>query len=130
MNEGVSLVKGLFSTVMVVLISILLVGCQTASNSNMNSDPGIEKGFVLKVDKNKILLAKDISAEKFKEIKNKPLSKLLKDPQDVGLVYVYYSDIDNIKKGDQVKVWIKDGLEDSYPQRGDAKKIEKTGYKQ
>lgn len=108
--------------IIALLTAIIFTGCTSAGEQELSK----EEGYVLDKGDDVILVAKEISAEEFIEIDNKFVfgdpALDFDGPDEVGLIYISYEDIDNIKKGDKVKAWV-DGVGDSYPQQAKAVKV-------
>ncbi|GAA0430528.1 hypothetical protein GCM10008983_03670 [Lentibacillus halophilus] len=106
-----------------LLVSLSLFGCGTDTDSK----PDVE-GYVLKTDEDRILVAEDISSEKFEEIKNKTVSEFREQHNTsqgdklTELMYVDYDDAGKFEKGDEVEVWLRknSSVSDTYPAQTDS----------
>ena len=100
-----------------VLLSLSLSAC---------SKPDIS-GIVLDTDEKEVLVAKELTSEEYEEIKDQTVSQI--QDEDVlgdtyrGLIYLSYDHPEEFKKGDEVEVWIKGSIRESYPEGAHAKKI-------
>ncbi|GAA0441842.1 hypothetical protein GCM10008983_18660 [Lentibacillus halophilus] len=104
-----------------LLLSLSLFGCGT----DMDSNPDVE-GYVLKTDKDRVLVAEDISSEKFEEIKDKTVSEFREhtSQQDkLELMFIDYDDAGKFEKGNKIKAWLDGGVNDSYPAQAKGEKI-------
>lgn len=101
----------------VLFVSALLGACTDDADSNPDNE-----GFVLKIEEDRVLVAKDISSEEYNEVKDKTVSEF-EGPDEVPLIYLSYDDANKFDKGDEVEFWIDGGVNDSYPQQAGAKKI-------
>lgn len=115
---------------LLIIVALLTVtGCGADGQNepdevNTKSEPD-KMGFVLKVDNDDVMIAEDISSEEYEEMKDMSYSDLAKMNMDNG-PFIYelsYDDTDKLNQGDEVEVWMEDGLGDSDIQVGKAKKI-------
>lgn len=79
------------------------------------------EGFILEVEKGRLLVAENITEVKYQEIKNKTIQEL--DEARISLIYLSYNHENNVKAGNKVTVWIDGGVEHSYPAQAGVKKI-------
>jgi hypothetical protein len=103
-----------FSVVMVMLV-MGLVGCAKSQDAR--------EGFVLEVKGGSILVAQNITMERYNELKDVS-SEALIDQGGLDLIWLTYEKAADFKKGDQVEFWLDGGIRESYPAQGDAKKVE------
>ncbi|WP_181444539.1 DUF3221 domain-containing protein [Bacillus sp. 03113] len=87
-----------------------------------NSLPEV-KGIILEVDENSLLVAQDLTIEKYNEIKNKTSNEIIKD-YNLPLIGISSKEANSFKKGDKVKIWIRGDIYTSYPEQAKAKRIE------
>lgn len=116
--------KEILGAFIVIFISISLTGCD-------NPDMG---GIVTSADNNTVLVADNLSVNRYKAIKDKSSStenmfevmkqEVSETSDDINLTSFTYEDADKFKAGDEVDVWIKGGIAESFPGQGDARKIE------
>ncbi|WP_404430846.1 DUF3221 domain-containing protein [Sutcliffiella horikoshii] len=106
----------------VVLMSLiaLVAGCAQNEEKTLDSTM-VVRGYILEVKEGRILVAQDVSASKYAEIRDKTIQEL--DEERVSLIYFSYDNSIDVKAGDEVKVWV-DGIDDSYPAQSHVKKIE------
>ena len=101
-----------------LLFSFLLFGC--------SSNPDME-GIILKVTEHKVMLATELSMSEYEQMKDKSISQI--QNEDVlgdayfGLIELTYERAEEFNQGDEVEVWIEDGVMESYPEQAKAKKI-------
>lgn len=107
--------------VLLSFINLFLFGC--TGKGAINNDPPYE-GYILSIENGIVLVAYDITEEKYKQIKNQSLREIDENKEYIPLIYLRYEDTNNLKEDDKVKVWIDDGVDDSYPSQATAKKIE------
>ncbi|UOQ49773.1 YobA family protein [Gracilibacillus caseinilyticus] len=106
--------KKLLIATTVILLSISIVGCGNAD---------IE-GIILEVTENEILLSKNLSLDKYEDIKNKSISEIQEEEKGIPLISLAYDNTEEWSKGDEVKVWIDGDVFASYPEQAKAKKIQ------
>lgn len=105
--------------VIVILTCVLLTGCQDVDKQELM----IIEGYILNIADNKLLVAKDITADKYIEIERQFDSSLnFKGADEIGLIYISYQEQSEFQRGDKVKVRV-DGIADSDPQQAEAEKI-------
>ncbi|SHG95073.1 DUF3221 domain-containing protein [Ornithinibacillus halophilus] len=104
-----------YLAVFFILMSVLLSGC-----SNEMYDIRIS-GYIVEVEKERILVAQALTADEYQEIKNESVKKLKED--GVMLIYLDTSG-GNFNVGDEVEAWI-DGVDQSYPAHASPSKITK-----
>ncbi|WP_407268285.1 DUF3221 domain-containing protein [Radiobacillus sp. PE A8.2] len=109
------------STVLLILLVLFTSGC--VEKDAISTDPSIE-GYVFDIKEDRVLVAYDITTEKYNQIRDKKLEDLSVSDAYVPLISLSYEKTSRLNKGDQVDVWIDGGVEDSYPQQASAKKIE------
>lgn len=105
--------RNFFITFTTLLIGVSLVGC---GKSNM-------EGIILEVTENEILLAENLSLDKYEEIKNKSITMIQEEEGDIRLIFLTYDNTDEWEKGDEVTVWIDGGVNESLPAQAKAKKV-------
>lgn len=103
-------------TLSLLLFGIFIVGCSMGQ-----SKPHIE-GYILEVEENELLLAKNISSADYEEIKDTPINELHKG--NLNLIYISYEDEIAFNKGNEIDIWLDRDIEASYPEKAKAKKIE------
>ena len=103
-----------FFAVMMVL-AICLAGCAKAEETR--------EGFVLEVKEGTVLVAQNVTMERYNELKDVS-SEALIDQGGLDLIWLTYEKAADFKKGDQVEFWLDGGVRESYPAQADAKKIE------
>ncbi|WNF23293.1 DUF3221 domain-containing protein [Mesobacillus jeotgali] len=104
----------LFFAVMMML-AIYLAGCAKAEEPR--------EGFVLEVKDESILVAQNITMERYNELKDVS-SEALIDQGGLDLIWLTYEKAADFKKGDQVQFWLDGDVRESYPAQADARKIE------
>ncbi|SHN18261.1 DUF3221 domain-containing protein [Gracilibacillus kekensis] len=106
--------RKLFIVFTVLLLSISIVGC---GNSDM-------EGIILEVTENELLLSKNLSLDKYEDMKNKSISEIQEEEKGIFLIYLTHDNTKEWSKGDEVKVWIDGDILTSYPEQAKAKKIQ------
>lgn len=96
------------------LFSIFIVGC-SLGQSDM-------EGYVLEVKENELLVAQDISEEKYDEIKDTSINDL--HHGNLPLIYLSYQDAADFKKGNEIEIWLDGDIQAIHPGQAKAKKIE------
>lgn len=104
-----------FFFVFFILLSGSLVGCAKEQVSG--------EGFILEVNGNSLLVAQNISLEKYKELKDVS-SEALIDQGGLKLIWLTYEKSGEFQRGDHVLFWIEGGVKESYPEQAKAKKVE------
>jgi hypothetical protein len=101
-----------------ILISFiaLMSGCTEDKGTSVE-----RSGYILHIEKNRILLAENINSEKFEEIKNKPISEL--NEESIPLIYLSSVNTSDLKVGDEVEAVINGGIDESQPAQAEAKEI-------
>lgn len=113
-----------YTIICFVLLSFVVLftfGC--SAKDTIDNDPTFE-GYILDVDSGTVLVAYDITEEKYIQIKDQPLEEISDNEEYIPLIYLSYNDTNNLKVGHKVNVWINGGINDSYPQQAGAKRIE------
>lgn len=97
-------------------ISILLTACLDG-----RAKPNFQ-AFTHEITEDYVLVVYNIKKEEFDEVKDKSRDELM----DLGhsIIELSYSGEKDFVEGDQISVWIDGEIEDSYPQRGKASKLE------
>jgi hypothetical protein len=86
------------------------------------SEPTIKNtGYVIKVEDNRILVAENITHEKYELIKNISFEDLM--GEGLSLIYLSYDGDEVFEKGNKVEYIIEGGINESYPAQAKAKKI-------
>uniref|UniRef100_UPI001CCEAA74 DUF3221 domain-containing protein n=1 Tax=Escherichia coli TaxID=562 RepID=UPI001CCEAA74 len=80
------------------------------------------EGYIIKVEENGILVADDITSDKYEAIKDKSISELTEE--GISLVYFSNDDISNIRVGNKLEIWFVGNIAASYPGQARAIKIE------
>ncbi|MDC3418388.1 DUF3221 domain-containing protein [Aquibacillus salsiterrae] len=111
------MVKTYKNTKTVLLMFVLIIFTVACSK------PDIE-GYVIAIDEQRLLVTEDISLEKYEEIKNKTVNEIDRLSGHISLIYLSYDDANAFTKGDNVRVWIDGGIDQSSPAQAGAKKIE------
>jgi hypothetical protein len=106
--------KHIKTVILMFVLIIFTVAC---------SEPDIE-GYIIAIDEKRLLVAEDISLEKYEEIKDKTVNELDRPSGHISLIYLSYDDANTFDEGDNVRVWIDGGIDHSYPAQAGAKKIE------
>ncbi|MFS0781951.1 DUF3221 domain-containing protein [Bacillus sp. 1P06AnD] len=78
-------------------------------------------GYILEVEKDKILVAENISFEQYENLKHKTNRELFKE--QISLIYLSYDDASSLRVGNKVDVWIDGDIALSNPAQAEAKKI-------
>ncbi|MFB5089702.1 YobA family protein [Psychrobacillus sp. PGGUH221] len=114
-----------FCTIFISLSFILLItGCTENITTPKDEDLKIE-GYILEVEEGRILVAEDITSEKYEEIKDKTIDEIQEvDNERISLIFLSYEDTSSLKVGHKVDIWIDGGINESYPSQAGAKKIE------
>ena len=114
-----------FCTIIILLnFFLLLTGCTENEAISTEDDLKIE-GYILEVEEGRILVAKEITSEKYEEIKDKTIGEIQElDNERISLIFLSYKDTSSLKIGHKVDVWVDGGINESYPSQAGAKKIE------
>ena len=105
--------KAICTFMLLLIISLLISGC---------TDPSLE-GYIVKVEDDRILVAKHLyTDEEFEKTKGMSVDEM--KMSGLSLIYLSYRNTRRFKDGQKVEVWIKGGINDSYPQQAAAKKVE------
>lgn len=85
-------------------------------------------GVILEIEDDQLLLAQNLSAAQYEEIKDTPATDLQNEAvagerADLNLMYVTYENTTDFNVGDQVDVWLEDQVAISYPPQAKAKKM-------
>ncbi|MBM7661075.1 hypothetical protein JOC85_001847 [Bacillus mesophilus] len=108
-------------SLILLLLSAFLVGC--SSNQSKQIPPNLT-GYILEVEDNKLLVAEHISFEEYNQIKNIPNVKLIEEGK-LNLLYITYTDVKNLKKGNEIEIWVEYGeVGTSYPGSAIANRVE------
>jgi hypothetical protein len=144
-------------TVLFIVILIgLLSACSSASNDNTDGIESIAgysegksdndntdeiepiagygegkadiEGIVIDIGERGIKLARNLSPDEYKVIKNESVTKLHNENvngerESLGLIDLIYENKNEFTKGDEVEVWIDGDIMETYPERAKAKKI-------
>jgi hypothetical protein len=105
---GISL-KKIFS--IIIIFTFALVGCSGVKT----------EGYVLDVEKTRILVAEKITEEEYEAIKGKSISEIKEET--VSLIYFSYDDTEKVQVGSKVDVWFDGNMATSYPAQAGATKI-------
>lgn len=115
--------RSIFFVSLIALLGASLTGCSLGSGK-----PDTE-GIILEANENGVLLAQNLSADEYENIKDKSVDEIQNEDEsesaDPDLMDVIYEDADQFSKGDEVDVWIDGDIFDSDPPQADAKKISK-----
>lgn len=114
MSKRESLYKSLF-----LFFSVLILcGC---SEEIVETLVTVE-GYILKIERDKILVADDITLDKFEEIKDKTMGDL--GNENISLIYFSFDDLSNLQVGNKVMILFNGDIEQSYPAQARAREIE------
>ncbi len=98
----------LLKVISFLIVLTILVSC---SNDSENKEEKESKqvteelsGYVLQVEEKRFLMIDNEDEDVYKELKDLSMEKILQMNPDTPLIYVNYSDIDSLKKGDHVIV--------------------------
>lgn len=85
-------------------------------------------GIILEVGENDLLLARDLTTDEYKKMKDESPTSLQNEHvngerDDLDLVVLTYDQVADFSKGDSVDVWIDGGIMTSYPAQAHASKI-------
>lgn len=94
-------------------IFLTIVGCSTQKTD----------GVVIEVYDDSVLFAQDMSKKQYSKIETLSTNMII-EKGNLKLIEIAYKDARHFKKGDKVRVWIMDGIKESYPAMAKAKKIE------
>lgn len=101
-----------------IIACFVLVGC----NNTLAEKQVVTEGYILGIEKNRILVAENISVENFEAIKNDSLSELEKE--EISLIYFSNVDTNNLQNGNNVKILFNGNVNMSFPAQASADKIE------
>lgn len=107
--------------VLLSFVVLFTIGC--TAKDTIDNDPTFE-GYILDVERGTVLVAYDITEEKYNQIKDQSLGEIGDNDEYISLIYLNYDNTNNLEEGHKVNVWIDGGIDDSYPQQAGAKKIE------
>jgi hypothetical protein len=93
---------------------LVIVACSSESEIMLT-------GYILDVEEEGILLAENISYEKFQEIEGESWQDVAE--MQLGLYKISFENDGDFQIGDKVKVWIEGGVMESYPAQANAKKM-------
>jgi len=112
-----------FALIITLLFSISLAGC---------GDADIE-GIVIKADDNTVLVAGNLSMDRYKELKDETSSDVdmfeaakqeVRDTEgDIDLVDFTYDNANKFESGNEVSVWRGKHIGESFPEEAEARKI-------
>lgn len=112
-----------FRNISICLISLsfllFITGC--SEKGTIVTDLTID-GYILKIENSRILVAENITTERYEEIKDKRIEDLLEDR--ISLIYLSYDNTEGLKVGNKVEAWIDGGVDTSNPAQSKAKKVE------
>ncbi|MGG4341723.1 DUF3221 domain-containing protein [Paenibacillus lautus] len=96
------------------LMIILLVGCNSKEESAINRSPNEGEGYILEVTEHRILV-----------VEKKYMNKTWKDIMDeyVGEAIWLRTNTRNLKPDQKIHYKIKGGIDESYPSQAEAKEI-------
>lgn len=103
-----------------LLIVLIISGCAIGGGKSET------EGYILKIEKERVLFAENISYEEYNEMKDLSIDKLTSLEPVPNLIYLSYSKTGDLKQGDKVSVTISGGVETSLPGQAKASKIKKN----
>lgn len=103
----------------VLLLSMSLAGCGKADMV----------GIILEVTENEVLLSRNLTSDEYKKIENESAIKLQNEDvrgerASLDLIELTYDNTDELRKGDEVEVWIDGDILESYPSQAKTKKLQ------
>ncbi len=106
----------------VIVIIFLMTGFLAACGS-----PQME-GIILEVSDDMILVSQNLTTNEYEEIKDTSVTTLQKEDvfgerDSLNLIELTYEEASSFKPGDEVEIWIKGDILDSYPGQATAKKV-------
>lgn len=111
--------------ILIIAALIAVTGC----SADVKDESELEmEGFVVLADDERVivLVGEDISSKEYEDLRDKTDSELramnLNDDEPT-IIDLSYDDANKFNKGDKVKVWIEDGIDDSDFPQAKAKKI-------
>ena len=102
-----------------IVFCFALVGC---SEINKTTKTEQIEGYIIEIEENRILVAEDITSDKYEAIKDKSISDL--NEEGISLIYFSNDDISNLRVGNKVEIWFDGKMAESYPGQAGAIKIE------
>ncbi len=77
-------------------------------------------GIILEVTENEVLLSRNLTSDEYKKIENESAIKLQNEDvrgerASLDLIELTYDNTDELRKGDEVEVWIDGDILGSYP---------------
>lgn len=107
-----------FINVMILMVSGILTAC---------NNPHME-GMILEVSEGTILLSQNLTTDEYAEIKDTSVKTLQKEDvfgerDSLNLIELTYDGASSFNPGDEVEIWIKGDILDSYPGQATAKKV-------
>lgn len=112
--------KGIALGLIFFSVIVLVIGCSENGGNHSNGDLRVE-GYILEKEGNRILVAEDITSEKYENIKDKSIPEL--DKKQVSLIYLGYDNPHKLSVGAEIVAQINDGIDQSYPAQAEAKDI-------
>ena len=104
---------------LLIVFCLALVGCSEISKTTKTEQ--IE-GYIIEIEENRILVAEDITSDKYEAIKDKSISDL--NEEGISLIYFSNDDLSNLRVGNKVGIWFDGKMAESYPGQAGAIKIE------
>lgn len=104
---------------LLVVFCFALVGCSEISKTTKKEQT---EGYIIEIEENRVLVAEDITSDKYEAIKDKSISEL--NEEGISLIYFSNDDISNLRVGNKVEIWFDGNVATSYPGQAGAIKIE------
>jgi hypothetical protein len=99
---------------LLIILSFTLFGCSEKHQKT--------EGYILDIEKNRLLIAEKITADEYSQIKNIPIPDLI-DQGGLSLTYFSHDDDTHFQVGDRVIIWFNGNVATSYPGQAGAIKI-------
>jgi len=105
--------------ILIFFILTFLVSCISKESNFIYVE-----GYILSFEKDRILIAENISLEKYNKIADKTAEELdINNKDHVSLIYLGYEDIEGLNKGDKIKAKISNNIDQSFPAQAVAEHI-------
>lgn len=106
--------------ILVLMFFVLIsTGCASVEEKTQ------KEGFILKIEKERVLFTENISMEEYNDLKDLSLDELTTSLERPPLlIYLSYGKTNDLKQGDKVIVTISGGVQESFPALARASKIE------
>lgn len=98
----------LFKIAFVLMILTIIVSCSNESAPEVSEEEEVMEeqlaGYVLHIEEKRFLMIDNEDEAVYKELEDLTIEEMLQENPDIPLVYVNYSNIDELNKGDHIIV--------------------------